>query len=177
MGCCWSTCAEEKEEVLEETPPIGLSDKLKAAGVSVDGTTISGTGSVLADAPVLQDKGYFEATIVKGGTFALGVATKDSPLDGILAHDKVPSAWTVTNSASISDGDVIGCAVDQADYPVQVYFYKGSQLIEQMSGVRGEVLPAFSVGDGAIIEANFGKTEYGSMPAGFQGIIKCQSLL
>eukprot|EP00965_Chrysotila_dentata_P251653 6210181-Pleurochrysis_carterae.AAC.4 len=40
-----------------------------------------------------------------------------------------------------------------------------------------QVLPAFSVGDGAIIEANFGKTEYGSMPAGFQGIIKCQSLL
>ena len=34
---------------------------------------------------------------------------------------------------------VIGCAIDQADYPVQVYFYKGSQLIHQLSGVRGEV--------------------------------------
>lgn len=161
-------------------PPIGLSAKLRGTSVVVEGGVISGTGSVLADAPVLQDKGYFEATVKTEGTFAVGVATKDSPLEGILAQEQphqVPTAWTVTNGQKLSAGDVIGCAVDQADYPVQVYFYKGSALLTQMSGVRGEVLPAFSVSDGAELVPNFGGATYGSMPPGFQGLIKCQSLL
>ena len=30
------------------------------------------------------------------------------------------------------------------------------------------MLPAFSVADGAVLEANFGSSDYVSMPAGFQ---------
>ena len=33
---------------------IGLSDKLKAGGVQVQGNAISGDGSILGDSPVLQ---------------------------------------------------------------------------------------------------------------------------
>jgi hypothetical protein len=65
----------------------------------------------------------------------------------------------------------------QADYPVQVYFYKGSTLVHQVSGIRGEVLPVFSVADGAELEANFGHSEYAFMPSGFQGLIRVVSML
>mmetsp|Transcript_33037 Transcript_33037/g.74641 ORF Transcript_33037/g.74641 Transcript_33037/m.74641 type:complete len:90 (+) Transcript_33037:262-531(+) len=88
-------------------------------------------------------------------------------------------AWTITNSVcDLQPGAVIGCALDQGDYPVQVYFYSEGRVIHQISGIRGEVLPAFSVSDGATLEANFGGREYAQgMPAGFQGIIKSMSLL
>ena len=47
-----------------------------------------------------------------------------------------------------------------------------------MSGIRGEVLPGFSVSEGAALEANFGGKAYAQgMPLGFQGIIKSMSLL
>ena len=53
-----------------------------------------------------------------------------------------------------------------------------AQVVHQVSGIRGEVLPAFSVANGAVLEANFGgKTYAQGMPMGFQGIIKSMSLL
>ena len=52
------------------------------------------------------------------------------------------------------------------------------QVVHQVSGIRGEVLPAFSVANGAVLEANFGASAYSmGMPMGFQGIIKSMSLL
>lgn len=40
------------------------------------------------------------------------------------------------------------------------------------------MLPAFSVSDGAVLEANFGGKDYPKgIPAGFQGIIKATSLM
>ena len=49
-------------------------------------------------------------------------------------------AWTITNSVcDLQPGAVIGCALDQGDYPVQVYFYSEGRVIHQISGIRGEV--------------------------------------
>ena len=45
-----------------------------------------------------QDKGYFEVTIRKAGAFAIGVAAKDCPLEGLLTPDKAATAWTVTST-------------------------------------------------------------------------------
>ena len=52
----------------------------------MQGSAISGNGSVLGDSPVLQDKAYFEVTIVEPGSFAVGLATKETPLDGVLSQ-------------------------------------------------------------------------------------------
>ena len=42
-----------------------------------------------------------------------------------------------------------------------------------ISGIRGEVMPVFSVANGATLEPNFGGSAYAQgMPADFQGIIK-----
>ena len=52
------------------------------------------------------------------------------------------------------------------------------KVVHSVSGVRGEVLPSFSVANGAVLEPNFGGKPYvQGMPAGFQGIIKSMSLL
>ena len=49
-------------------------------------------------------------------------------------------------------------------------------MVHQLSGIRGEVLPVFSVADGAVLQPNFGGSAYAySMPIGFQGIIKSMS--
>ena len=175
--CCW---AQEPDEAPTEPSFIGLSSTLKAGTVTIEADTkVCGEGSALGDAPILQDKGYFEARVVSAGRFAVGVATKGSPLDGVL--EKAATAWTITSDHANAPavGEVVGVAVDQADYPVQVYFYSGGKLIHQLSGVRGEVLPAFSVSDGASLDVNFGSREPWAqpMPPGFEGIIKSISLL
>ena len=59
-----------------------------------------------------------------------------------------------------------------------MYFYRESKVVHQVSGIRGEVLPCFSVDSGACLEVNFGAQDYAQgMPNGFQGIIKSMSLL
>ena len=92
-----------------------------------NGLTIAGTGSVLGDSPVLQDKGYFEVTIKTEGTFAVGVATKESDLKGVLSQEKVATSWTLTSTMpglpALPAGSTLGVALDQGDYPVQIYFY------------------------------------------------------
>ena len=179
MGCCWGV--PDPPEVAFD-PVIGLSDKLKAGGVQVQGNEVSGHGSILGDSPVLQDKAYFEVTIVHPGTFAVGLATKETPLDSVMSQDKAATAWTLTSSLQalgpVQRRDVIGIALDQGDYPVQVYFYRDGKVIHQISGIRGEVLPAFGVSDGASLEVNFGGNDYANgIPSGFQGIIKATSIM
>ena len=164
-------------------PTIGLCNKCKGRNVEIqNGTFISGTGSVLGDSPILQDKGYFEVTLSTEGTFAVGVATKETALGGVLSQEKVATAWTLTSSMQglppLPSGSTLGVALDQGDFPVQVYFYLDGKVVHQVSGIRGEVLPAFSVANGAVLEANFGNKAYvQGLPMGFQGIIKCMSLL
>jgi len=178
MGCCFGKAEEELPPAFD--PVIGLCDKLKGGSVTLDGLAISGTGSIMGDSPILQDKAFYEVTLVNAGVFAVGVAARDTPLNGVLSQEKAATAWTLTSSSSVAlaVGETLGVAFDQGDYPVQLYFYKGDKLVHQLSGVRGEVLPVFSVADGAVLEANFGGKDYSqAIPMGFQSIIKSMSLL
>lgn len=120
MGCCLGKNEDELPPAFD--PVIGLSDGLKGAGVSVDGLIVSGNGSVMGDSPVLQDKAYFEVTLRKAGVFAVGVATRETGLDGVLSQEKASTAWTLTSSSSvpIAEGETLGVAFDQGDYPVQL---------------------------------------------------------
>ena len=52
MGCCFGKGDQELPPAFD--PVIGLSEKPKAGGIEVTGTTISGTGSIFGDSPVLQ---------------------------------------------------------------------------------------------------------------------------
>ena len=52
MGCCFGKGNEELPPAFD--PVIGLSTRLRAPTIVVDGNTISGSGSIFADSPVLQ---------------------------------------------------------------------------------------------------------------------------
>ena len=130
MGCCFGKSEEELPPAFD--PVIGLCSKHKGSGVIVEGPQLSGTGSIFGDSPILQDKAYFEVTLVKPGTFAVGVCSqRDTPLDSVLSSGSAASAWTLTNNSSVplAAGETIGIAFDQADYPVQLYFYKEGKVI------------------------------------------------
>ena len=114
-------------------PTIGLCEKLKGPNVTIEnGLVVGGTGSILGDSPILQDKAYFEVTIKTEGTFAVGVATKETALGGVLSQEKVATAWTLTSSMqgipALPAGSTLGVALDQGDFPVQVYFYLDSKV-------------------------------------------------
>jgi len=162
MGCCFGKRDDELPPAFD--PTIGLCEKLKAPGVTVNGLQISGTGSILGDSPVLQDKGYFEVTLVSEGTWSVGVATRDTALEGVLSQEKTATAWTLVSGMDglppLSPGVTLGVALDQGDYPVQIYFYLDGKVVHQISGIRGEVLPAFSISSGAVLEPNFGSKPY-----------------
>ncbi len=125
MGCCFGKKDEEVEPAFD--PTIGLSEKARGAGLSVTDGVVSGTGSILADSAVLQDKAYFEVELRALGAWSIGFATKDAPLDGVLSQDKASSVWMLTPATSglppLSAGDTLGVALDQGDYPVQLNYY------------------------------------------------------
>ena len=53
-----------------------MDEKWKGDDVEVvgDGYTISGQGTVLGEAPLVQGKTYFEVTVKKVGLFGVGLA-------------------------------------------------------------------------------------------------------
>jgi hypothetical protein len=56
-----------------------LSDKFRGSRVECQGDTVSGVGAVLAEAPLHQDRVYWEVTVVDlpdGADFVVGVARK-----------------------------------------------------------------------------------------------------
>jgi hypothetical protein len=102
MGCCFGKRDDDLPPAFD--PVIGLSEKLKGDGVVVsEGPKVSGTGSIMGDSPVLQDKAYFEATLVKEGRFAIGVATRETGLDDVLSQEKEATAWTFTSSSRCAE--------------------------------------------------------------------------
>ena len=181
MGCCFSS-GEPTEVGPAFDPVIGLSSKNKAPTVTVQGSTISGSGSVLAEMPVLQDKAYFETTVVTPGSFAIGFATKDSPLDGVLSQDTCATAWTLTHKLKVMEGvapgEVVGCALDQGDYPVSLRFYQNGLPVTEQRGPVTESTPVIELSDGAKVVCNFGAGSWMHKPvSGFEGVIKSRSLL
>ncbi|KAL9181265.1 hypothetical protein ACHAXT_010070 [Thalassiosira profunda] len=106
---------------------------------------VAGFGLALADVPIEQDKAYFEwrVNIVGGGTQTLrfGVSNKrNSKFYEILAESTLPPEKHGTKFmcplSNLKDGDVVGVAVQQSDFPV-------IQLNEgQVSRIRGTVFPA-----------------------------------
>ena len=58
---------------------VPLSRLFKGSKVVIDGYSIKGEGTVLADAPLHQDRVYWEVTVVKlpsTGKFSLGVSRR-----------------------------------------------------------------------------------------------------
>eukprot|EP00794_Sanderia_malayensis_P010961 gene10961-12122_t len=151
-----------------------------------NGKRICGTGAALANAPLMQDKSYFEIKIQSGGDWALGIAHASCnfsklPLgsdgtnwvlrsDGSLIHDGIAKDAISTLPA---EGEYLGCSFDH----VELNFYlNGKNLHCPMTGIKGTVYPIVSVDDGCIIDVNFDHFVY-EPPPGYQKIMFEQNLL
>ena len=164
----------------------------KGSRVLLSGSTVGGSGTVRGNAPLDQDRCYWEVAVVSsigGASFSVGIARpfagdQLSALDGQLELHG-PQSWAlrvndVTSTVIAADGDTIGVAFDQSDVAVLEFFLNG-QLIPDATvrgcGIRGPIAPAVSVGPGAKLRANFTHTFKHVARPGMNGIIVARQIV
>jgi len=201
MGCCGS--GQKASKLEDSSVPRGTKAQTvwnyRKRGtdviISQNGTRVAGTGTVLGNTVLAQDKSYFEIKIIAEGEFCVGVALKECNLHSQLGKDAF--SWVLDSDGSIlhrdtilqntqenfSQGDVIGVAFDQSDLRILNFYVNGAELMLEtrpaVTGIKGEVYPAVCVQGAAVIEANFGDRPWSfPPPLGFQdGVIAERSLL
>jgi hypothetical protein len=159
------------------------------------GQRVCGAGAALGNAPLVQSKSYFEVKVQQGGSWSIGLSTRQTDLsltkggmdefswclcsDHIVRHNKQELyKININNGASgeiagIQEGDVIGVSFDH----IQLKFYvNGTEIDYGVTNVKGTVYPALYVDDGAILDVILENFNY-SPPSGFEKIMLEQSLL
>ncbi|KAG8124557.1 hypothetical protein E2320_019936 [Naja naja] len=209
VWCClrWAWCGEgsaghiplkEMPSVLLDTQQMGgtslqrsskcflLVDALYSAGTDVvvvkNGRRVCGTGGCLANAPLHQNKSYFEFKIQSTGIWGVGVATQKVNLnqiplgndvnslvlrnDGTLYYNSEEKNRLPANSLP-QEGDVVGITYDHVELNV---YLNGKNMHCPASGIRGTVFPAVYVDDSAILDCQFSDFCH-APPAGFEKIL------
>ena len=132
-----------------------------------NGLRICGTGAALANAPLVQDKAYFEFRIQTAGDWGIGLAAEQCdpnriPLGGDIFSCVLRSDLSIWNSGSIvcrpaanaalEEGDVVGVSYDHCD--LRFYIKDGNcggrsgEEIASFSGLKGTFFPAVYVANG-----------------------------
>ncbi|CAG9825263.1 unnamed protein product [Phaedon cochleariae] len=160
------------------------------------GQRICGSGAALGNAPLQQSKSYFEVKIQQSGSWAIGLATRQTDLSfaqggmdefsWVLSHDHIirhnkQELYKINTSDnpstgeihSIQEGDIIGVAYDHIQLK---FFVNGTEIDHPVSNVKGTVYPALYVDDGAILDIILDNFNHQS-PSGFEKIMLEQSLL
>uniref|UniRef100_A0A6B2E817 SPRY domain-containing protein 7 n=1 Tax=Phlebotomus kandelakii TaxID=1109342 RepID=A0A6B2E817_9DIPT len=203
MFCCLRTClgdafATQTVPVRPRQNPIHLDTTHMGHEVVLvkNGQRVCGSGGVLATAPLVQSKSYFEVKLQQSGQWSVGLATRNTDLnkakggqdpeswclasDNIVWHNdqemhrlqEKPSEAEETESLP-AEGDTIGVAFDH----VELNFYlNGRKLEVPVLNVRGTVYPALFVDDGAVLDILLDNFSY-PPPSGFEKIMLEQSLL
>ncbi|EDO39979.1 predicted protein [Nematostella vectensis] len=150
------------------------------------GRRICGSGAAFANAPILQNKCYFEAKVQSGGVWGIGVATKSCDVNKVPLGT-TPESWVLRSDGTVAhngkiyhritsipeEGDMLACTFDH----VEVNFYhKGKHLHCPLTGFKETVYPIIYVDDGTIVDVNFKDFVY-QPPDGFSAIMFEKSLL
>lgn len=139
---------------------------------------ISGEGRALGDTQLAQDKAYFEVKVLRKGHVRVGVS-KISKEGLDLGVGMEGESWGIGFGEQVGNfpaapSSIIGCLVDQSDFPAQLSYTLNGQALEgaQVIGLRGPLVPAVSVAAGAEIEVAF-QAELLSerVPVGYAAII------
>jgi len=157
-----------------------LASKLHAAGV----------GQVLAEQPILQDRAYWEVTVEGEGCphVAVGVVSRAHNLGEQLGDGA--TSWSLDSRellGPLRDGDVLGVALNQSDYPVSIRFFLNGAVApnspsspsspvcckrtayhrlagvqcSELTGPSTEATPIIQLASaGAAVAANFGGTDF-----------------
>uniref|UniRef100_A0A9J8B5H2 SPRY domain-containing protein 7 n=1 Tax=Cyprinus carpio carpio TaxID=630221 RepID=A0A9J8B5H2_CYPCA len=146
------------------------------------GRRICGTGACLANAPLHQNKSYFEFKIQSTGVWGIGVATQKVNLnqvplgqdshslvlrhDGSIYHNNEEKNRLPANSLP-QEGDIVGVTYDHVELSL---YLNGKNMQCPASGIRGTVFPIVYVDDSAIIDCQFSDF-YHTPPEGFEKIL------
>lgn len=147
---------------------------------------LSGTGKALGNTQLVQDKAYFEVRVVTSGEIRVGVAkaTREHLDKGVgLDSESWGQSFTATEelySYKAPEQTVIGCLVDQSDYPARINYTLNGERLESalVTGMRGPILPAVSLDAGAETEVVFdaGLFQH-DPPQGFSAVIFSQNFM
>uniref|UniRef100_A0AAQ5XFB3 SPRY domain-containing protein 7 n=1 Tax=Amphiprion ocellaris TaxID=80972 RepID=A0AAQ5XFB3_AMPOC len=146
------------------------------------GRRICGTGGCLANAPLHQNKSYFEFKIQSTGVWGVGVATQKVNLnqvplgrdtnslvlrhDGSVYHNNEEKNRLPANSLP-QEGDIVGITYDHVELNL---YLNGKNMHCPASGIRGTVYPVVYVDDSAILDCQFSDF-YHTAPQGFEKIL------
>jgi hypothetical protein len=80
----------------------------------------------------------------------------------------------------VKAGNVVACLFDQSDYPAIVSYMRDESVVEgaRVTGMKGPVVPAISVENGAEVEVIFdSQLLENTVPTGFSPIIFSQNFM
>uniref|UniRef100_A0A8V0XLM6 SPRY domain-containing protein 7 n=1 Tax=Gallus gallus TaxID=9031 RepID=A0A8V0XLM6_CHICK len=155
--CCLRWCRDggAGHIPLKEMPAVQLDTQRMGTDVVIvkNGRRICGTGGCLANAPLHQNKSYFEFKIQSTGIWGIGVATQKANLnqiplgrdvhslvmrnDGALYYNNEEKNRLPANSLP-QEGDVVGITYDHVELNV---YLNGKNMHCPASGIRGTVYP------------------------------------
>ncbi|XP_035029873.2 SPRY domain-containing protein 7 [Hippoglossus stenolepis] len=184
--CCLGCCGDggSGHIALKEMPTVQLDTHHMGTDVVIvkSGRRICGTGGCLANAPLHQNKSYFEFKIQSTGVWGVGVATQKVNLnqvplgrdtnslvlrhDGSVYHNNEEKNRLPANSLP-QEGDIIGITYDHVELNL---YLNGKNMHCPASGIRGTVYPIVYVDDSAILDCQFSDF-YHTPPQGFEKIL------
>ncbi|XP_056610851.1 SPRY domain-containing protein 7b [Triplophysa dalaica] len=184
--CCLGCCGDggPGHAPLKEMPTVHLDTHHMGTDVVIvkSGRRICGTGACLANAPLHQNKSYFEFKIQSTGIWGIGVATQKVNLnqvplgrdshslvlrhDGSIYHNNEEKNRLPANSLP-QEGDIVGLTYDHVELNM---YLNGKNMHCPASGIRGTVFPVVYVDDSAIIDCQFSDF-YHTPPEGFEKIL------
>ncbi|CAJ0931673.1 unnamed protein product [Ranitomeya imitator] len=154
--CCWCCGDGGSGHIpLKEMPAVQLDTQHMGTDVVIvkNGRRICGTGACLANAPLHQNKSYFEFKVQSTGVWGIGVATQKANLNQIPLGRDVHSL-VIRNDGAIyyndeeknrlpanslpQEGDVVGITYDHVELNV---YLNGKNMLCPSSGIRGTVYP------------------------------------
>ncbi|KAI1885378.1 hypothetical protein AGOR_G00219520 [Albula goreensis] len=184
--CCLGCCGDggSGHIPLKEMPAVQLDTHHMGTDVVIvkSGRRICGTGGCLANAPLHQNKSYFEFKIQSTGVWGVGVATQKVNLnqiplgrdinslvlrhDGSLYYNNEEKNRLPANSLP-QEGDIVGITYDHVELNL---YLNGKNMHCPASGIRGTVFPVVYVDDSAILDCQFSDF-YHTAPQGFEKIL------
>ncbi|XP_023667151.1 SPRY domain-containing protein 7-like isoform X3 [Paramormyrops kingsleyae] len=186
VSCILGCCADRRpgHVPLHEMPAVQLDTQHMGSDVVVikSGRRICGTGGCLSNAPLHQNKSYFEIKIHSMGLWGVGLATPIANLnqipmgldahslvlrnDGSVYHNNEEKNRLPANSLP-QEGDVVGITYDHVDLNL---YLNGKNMHCPASGIHGTVFPVVYVDDSAILDCHFSDFNH-APPHGFDKIM------
>ncbi|KOB73160.1 Uncharacterized protein OBRU01_08816, partial [Operophtera brumata] len=101
MFCCLKSCMNGFS--LAPSVPIRIKENpVQLDTLHMGGQRVCGSGCALGNAPLVQNKSYFEVKLQQGGVWAVGVATRDTDLNRVHVRHSNDELYHLSPASSDS---------------------------------------------------------------------------